>query len=300
MTLCEGFEPRRFFSSGIPRFDHVVVLIEENRSTGSIVGNPDAPYLNHLRGRGASFTHMHGETHPSQPNYLYLFSGANQGVTDNATPPRKFAAENLGGQLFAAGLKFKGFAQSLPVDGFEGTSSGSYDRKHNPWVNFTDVPAGANLRFERFPQDANGYKKLPTVSFVVPDEDHNMHTGTVAQADAFVRDNLLDYANWATKHNSLLIVTWDESEDSDAGNRIPTFFVGANIVPGKYHASLNHLNILSTLEDMYGLNRIAGAVSARPISDIWLSKAPLARAAMGATAIPAVRFSDDAILDLSL
>jgi acid phosphatase len=264
-------------SSIVPRFDQVVVLIEENHGNDAVIGNPDARYLNHLRGRGAYFTHMHGETHPSQPNYLYLFSGDNHGVTDNTPLADKLDAPNLGGQLFAAGLKFKGFAQSLPIDGFEGATSGAYVRKHNPWVNFADVPSGSNLRFERFPHDANGYKKLPPVSFVVPDEDHNMHTGTIAQADAFVRDNLLDYANWATKHNSLLIVTWDESDDA-ADNRIPTFFVGANIVPGKYHASLNHLNILRTLEEMHGLQAFAGEASTRAITEVWLPPNPAPRA----------------------
>ena len=298
MMFCESLESRRLFASGIPRFDHVVVVIEENRSYDQIVGNPDAKYLNHLRNRGASFTHMRGETNPSQPNYLYLFSGTNQGITDNTPPTTKIVAENLGGQLFAAGLKFKGFSQSLPFDGYEGTGNTLYERKHNPWVNFADVPSGANLRFERFPQDANGYKKLPAVSFVVPDEDHNMHDGSVAAADEFIRDNLLDYANWATKHNSLLIITWDEST-AELGNRIPTFFVGANIQPGKYHKSLNHLNILRTLEDMYDLKRIAGAATAKPITDIWINNAPAPRA-VSKSFVSARQIDDEAILDLSL
>ncbi|CAN5680702.1 phosphatidylinositol-3-phosphatase [soil metagenome] len=269
--LFEPLEPRRLFAAGIPRFDHVVVVIEENNSYEQIVSNPEAPYLNHLRARGASFTHIRGETHPSQPNYLYLFSGDNQGITDNTPPTQKIDAENLGGDLFAAGLKFKGFSQSLPIDGFEGNVSGAYERKHNPWVNFSDVPSGSNLRFERFPQDSNGYKKLPTISFVVPDEDHNMHDGPISTADTWIRDNVLDYANWAVKHNSLLIITWDESDDQ-FGNRIPTFFIGANVAPGRYHNSLNHLNVLRTLQDMYDLPPTGASAKAKPITDIWLNQ----------------------------
>ncbi len=304
MCCCESLESRALFAATIPRFDHVVVLIEENHSYEQIVGNADAPYLNHLRSRGASFTHMRGETHPSQPNYLYLFSGDNQGVTDNTPPTQKFTTPNLGGQLFAAGFKFKGFSQSMPVDGFEGNASGPYERKHNPWVDFADVPSGANLRFERFPRDANGYKKLPTVSFVVPDENNNMHDGSIAQADAFVRDNLLGYANWAVKHNSLLIVTWDEGDEA-VSERIPTFFIGANIVPGKYHAPLNHLNILRTLEDMYVLPATGGAANTRAITEVWrVIGAPPPRAATRSFSITSIDRADDlgdaAILNLSL
>lgn len=290
----------------MPRFDHVVVVIEENRSYEQIVGNPEALYLNHLRSRGASFTHMRAATNPSQPNYLNLFSGDNQGVTDDTPPTQKIDAPNLGGELFAAGFKFKGFSQSLPIDGFEGNDSGAYARKHNPWVNFSDVPSGSNLRFERFPRDANGYKKLPAVSFVVPDQDHNMHDGTVATADTWVRDNLLDYANWATKHNSLLIVTWDESDDASA-NRIPTFILGANVMPGRYHQPLNHFNLLRTIEDMYDLQPTGAAADAKPITNIWLTKTPVPPAPRAMHRIETSPFrsasprdTDDAILDLSL
>src|SRR4051812_9209118 len=39
---------------------------------------------------------------------------------------------------------------------------GRRPRKHNPRVDFADVPASANLPFTRFPQTAEGYANLPT------------------------------------------------------------------------------------------------------------------------------------------
>jgi hypothetical protein len=55
---------------------------EQARS--SVIGSAQAPYLNKLAAKGASMTHSYGVTHPSQPNYLALFSGSTQGVTSNA------------------------------------------------------------------------------------------------------------------------------------------------------------------------------------------------------------------------
>lgn len=41
----------------------------------------------------------------------------------------------------------------MPSDGYTGCTSGQYARKHNPWVNSTNVPSSSNLRFGRFPAD---------------------------------------------------------------------------------------------------------------------------------------------------
>ena len=75
---------------------HVVIVILENKSFGQIVGDREMPYLNALASGGALMTRAYFaetpygivprgyETHlparPSQPNYLYLFSGHHQGV----------------------------------------------------------------------------------------------------------------------------------------------------------------------------------------------------------------------------
>jgi len=40
--VYESLEPRRLFIASVPRFDHVVVLIEENSSYEDIVGKRDA------------------------------------------------------------------------------------------------------------------------------------------------------------------------------------------------------------------------------------------------------------------
>src|SRR5262245_19340249 len=70
-----------------PRPDRMVIVFEENKGYSQIIGSGQAPYINFLAQNGANFTSFYGMTHPSQPNYLEFFSGSNQGVTSNATPP---------------------------------------------------------------------------------------------------------------------------------------------------------------------------------------------------------------------
>ena len=289
--------------AGLPAYDHVVIVVEENKDYEQIIDNPNAPYINlTLRKEGANFTRMFGEEHKSQGNYFWLFSGSNQGVGFNDEVPSAqnnkdypFKTANLGAALIAAKRSFKGYAEDLPAIGScidlapVSAKHKLYARKHVPWISFANVPNGdtvatsSNLRFADFPTDPADFKTLPTVAFVIPNLDNDMHNGAPAESiprgDAWLKKNLGAYYQWAREHNSLLILTWDESDDQtksvgltdpfvkptdqktrDRQNRIPTIFAGAHIKPGDYPEGkgINHVNILRTLEAMYGLPR-AGA-----------------------------------------
>lgn len=71
-----------------------------------------------------------------------------------------------------------------------------------------------------------------------------------------------------TRHNSLLIVTFDE-DDYGAENHIPTIMYGAQVRPGRYAGQISHYNVLRTLLDMYELPAFAEAAAASPILDVW-------------------------------
>ncbi len=248
----------------VPRPDHVVIVVEENHSFDDVIGSSAAPYFASLVAQGALFTQSFALTHPSQPNYLALFSGSTQGVTDDSCP-QTFNADNLGHQLLAAKLGFTGYSEDLPSVGSTDCFPGEYDRDHNPWVDFTDLPASTNQPFSAFPTN---YAALPTVSFVMPDLDHDMHNGTVAQADSWLKTQLDGYVRWARTHNSLLIVTGDE-DDGSADNRIATIFVGAQVKPGRYGDRIDHYSVLRTIEKAYGLPLLGSAADARPITEVW-------------------------------
>ncbi|MCA2319747.1 acid phosphatase [Mycobacterium intracellulare] len=253
-------------AAAIPQPAHIVIVVEENRSENGIIGNKSAPFITSLAANGANMTQSYAETHPSEPNYLALFAGNTFGVTKDLCPINAGAAPNLGSELLAAGHTFVGFAEGLPTVGSPVCTAGKYARKHVPWANFTNVPAANSMPFSAFPM--GNYASLPTVSFVIPNNDNNMHDGSIAQADAWLNRQLSGYANWAVANNSLLILTFDE-DDNGSHNQIPTVFYGAHVRPGNYSEQINHYNVLSTVEQMYGLPKTGYAASAAPITDIW-------------------------------
>lgn len=254
---------------GIAPPDSIVMVIEENHSFSSIIGSSSAPYINSLAQQGALFTQSFGVEHPSQPNYLDLFSGANQGVTDDSCP-HTFSTENLASEVTAAGLTFTGFSEDLPAAGSTVCTSGAYARKHAPWTNFTNVPTSANQPFTSLPTD---FTTLPTISIIDPNLNNDMHDGTIAQGDIWLQQHIDSYLQFAKTHNGLLIVTWDE-DDSTSGNQIATIFVGPMVKQGQFTETINHFNVLRTLEDLYGLTRVGAAATATAISDVWKQPTP--------------------------
>ncbi len=251
----------------LPRPDHVVVVIEENRGYSQIMdARNSSSYIHALAKRGALFTQSYGVTHPSQPNYLALFSGSTQGVNNNSCSHR-FDSANLASSLLDKGLSFATYSESLPAVGDATCGAGAYQRKHNPVVNWqgAKIPADLNRRFADFPAD---FAKLPTVSFVVPDLNNDMHDGTFEAADSWLKKHIGPYADWAMKHNSLLILTWDE-DNFQEGNRIVTILVGPMVKAGSSDQRIDHYNVLRTLLDFYGLPAIGESRNAETIKRIW-------------------------------
>ncbi|RTL76441.1 MAG: phosphoesterase [Bradyrhizobiaceae bacterium] len=230
-----------------PTYDHIVVVIDENKNYSDVIGNAAAPFINSLVASGTLFTSYSAVTHPSEPNYLALFSGSTQGVTDDGIYffPN---APTLAGELIQAGYTFTGYAES------------SSTRSHDPWESFGDSQ-NLGQSFSQFPTDFN---QLPTVSFVIPNLNDDMHDGTVAQGDQWLSDNLSAYAAWAQANNSLLIVTFDES-DSSSSNQIPTIIVGDGIPVGENTQALNHYSLLHTIEDIYGLPGLTTNDTSAPV-----------------------------------
>ncbi|WP_322761005.1 alkaline phosphatase family protein [Frankia sp. Cr2] len=266
-----GLLPASAQAAALPTPDHVVVVVLENHSYSQIIGSSSAPYINNtLKSGGANLSSSYGITHPSQPNYLALFSGSTQGITnDSCYTPQFSSAANLGSELIGAGLTWGSYNEGLPSEGSTvcTKSSTKYARKHNPWFAFSNVPLNTAHTFAQFPTD---YTTLPKVSFVVPNLCNDMHDCSVSTGDTWVQNNLGAYATWAKTHNSLLVLTFDEDNGSSS-NHIATVVYGQHvIVGGSSSTTYNHYNVLRTLEDLSGLTTHAGnAATASDITGIW-------------------------------
>lgn len=304
LTLSQPCMARTPWNKHLPVYDHVVIVVEENHSFDDIVGSVKAPYINQLIQQGALLTKMYAEEHNSEGNYFWLFSGSNQGVgySDQIPDDAKGGVgnpPNLASALQAKGLSFGGYAESLPTVGSNVAHAGPYARKHVPWISFTNLDNGpnpatsVNLTMNEFPADH--FETLRTVSIVVPNLKNDMHDGSIETADAWLKTKLQAYIDWAQKHNSLLVLTFDEDshawttskglthpDDTDPNkrNHVASVLVGARIKPGQYPEApgLTHVNLLRTLEAMYGLNRSgaqqrwavkAGISNTRIITDVF-------------------------------
>jgi len=136
--------------AGLPAFRHVYLIVMENKAYESIVGSGEAPYLNDMISRYGLATRYTAVAHPSEPNYIALFSGATQGVTDDGV--HDLDAPNLADQLEQKGLTWRVFAQNVPLGCYTGAvasggpdGDGTYTRKHEPAISFTSI-AGDPVR----------------------------------------------------------------------------------------------------------------------------------------------------------
>lgn len=246
---------------------HVVIVVEENKEFRDIAGNVrSAPYLNGLIARGALFTRSYGVAHPSQPNYLALFAGVTDNNGDHCPPGGiDTNAPNLATELRDAHRSFAGYSEDLPQAGSRACWAGQYGRKHVPWADFDNVLPAENLPFSALP---SSYDALPAVSFIIPNLLDDMHSASIARGDAWLRDHVGPIIDWAMQHDTLVIITWDESDDA-VGNHIPTIFVGPMVRPGRYDEPVTHYRVLRTVEDLYGLAHAGASARALPIADVW-------------------------------
>jgi hypothetical protein len=79
-----------------------------------------------------------------------------------------------------------------------------------------------------------------------------MHDDTIADGDAWLASNLAAYAEWATTHNSLLVVVFDEG-DTSVDNHTVCILYGASVIPGEYTTTYNHYSLLRTILTSNGI-----------------------------------------------
>ena len=265
--------PQNGSASVKPEPLHIVVVILENHDYFQVLGSKDAPFINSLikDKQSAVFSKSFSIEHPSQPNYLDIYSGNNQGISTDGHPSKEpFTTPNLGRQLLDAGKSFVTYAEDLPFAGYNGNAYKSYVRHHNPAANWmgtgnNQIPVTCIQPFTAFPTD---YTQLPTVSLVIPNQQNDMHDGSVLQADEWIKNNFGNYIQWAKTHNSLFILTFDE-DDYSGSDHILTLFTGEMVKGGTIKDQMNHFNLLRTMEWIYDLPFAGNAAKVKPIENCW-------------------------------
>lgn len=251
----------------------------ENREATAITA-ASAPYLTGLANAYGFAGDYYGVGHPSEPNYIAAVAGSPLGVTSDGA--YQLADPSLFDQLTKAGLSWRVYAQDYPGGCFTGTSAaggldgpgaaGTYVRKHNPAISFTSISGNPTAcawiqPLRRFDPTAASFE------LVVPNLTNDMHDGSTAQGDAFLRafvPSILASPDWA---RTVLVITFDEGATNagqlgDHGGRVFTVVVRAglsHVVSRRYY---DHYSLLRTTEDAFGLPYLGAAATRSPMSDL--------------------------------
>jgi phosphatidylinositol-3-phosphatase len=165
---------------------HIFVIMLENHSKSSVLGDPNAPYINSLASQYAVAENYYGVTHPSEPNYVAAISGSNWFVNDD-NPANRFNHTNIVDQLEAKKLSWGAYMESMPSVGYTGdywpgTSQQLYASKHNPFVLFDDIrSSSARLAHDKpytsLATDLQKVSTTPNFVWITPNQCHDMHGG---------------------------------------------------------------------------------------------------------------------------
>ena len=252
----------------VPAFDHVVVVVLENKERGNVLGNPDAPAFNAFARKGAVLTGYRGVTHPSLPNYLALVSGSTHDISSDCTSCT-VGGRSLADTLEVRKLTWKAYAEGLPRTGWTGPSRGRYAKKHVPFLYFRRVLARP-ARLSRIVPLAQLTRdrvagRLPNFALVVPDLCHGMHDCSVATGDAWLKRFLPPLVNLP---GTAVFVVFDESDTADPG--VPALALGPLVRAHSYSTGvISHYGLLRTIEQGFGLPLLGRSARATPVTGIW-------------------------------
>jgi phospholipase C len=255
----------------IPSFDHVVVIVFENKERQQVLGNRSAPTFNRYAKGFANLTAYYAVTHPSLPNYIALVSGSTQRVTSDCTDCI-VDASSLADSLEAAGRSWKTYAQGLPFPGFTGAVYGRYAKKHNPFLYFRSIADDSARRkrivpFGRLAADLRA-RALPDFALVVPDMCRSMHDCNIRVGDTWLRRTVQPLLKLP---NTAIFVVFDEGRSGvRGGGHTAGLVLGTAVRPkSRFPALSGHYEVLRTIEQAWQLPHLGFSAGVRPITGIW-------------------------------
>jgi len=284
---------------GSGNIKNVFIVLEENHSWSQV---NTLPYVTHLQQIGAHSEQYWGPkgNHPSEPNYIWLeaaknfcLSNASPCSTNDDDPTTNLVkgAMHLTKLLDAAGVSWMSYQENMTAGQCPISSGGGFQAKHDPFVFFDDVvgspPSKTNAYciahhkpFSQFLPDLKA-GNVARYNFITPNQDHDMHDGTPAAADAWLQMNIDPIINpLSPNHNaplyahSALIVTWDEGSGGDGpiGMLVASPFakVGYKDTKGADYY-YTHSSMVLTMQKIFGVagTPIADAATAKDLGDMF-------------------------------
>ncbi|KAJ5925747.1 phosphoesterase-domain-containing protein [Penicillium verhagenii] len=246
-------------------FDRFYQVWLENVDYNDAAGNADQQWL---ASKGITLTNYFAVGHTSQPNYCAAASGDNYGM-DNDLFHDIANVSTVADLLNTKGISWGEYQQDIPYAGFQGynysnqkTYADDYVRKHNPLVSFNnisgnDTALGLIKSFNTFRTDLRK-KQLPQWAFITPNMTNDAHDTNITYGSHWLRGFVSELMNntyfW---DNTLMLLTFDESEVYDVPNRVFSILLGGavpkDLVGTKDDTLYTHYSSLASVEANWGL-----------------------------------------------
>lgn len=282
-------------ATSVPHYDHIFLIMEENNGFHDIIGNPAAPNFNYLARQFGLATDYYGVNGTSEPNYVGILGGSTFNInSDDAYWTEEINAPNLMSELDQAGISWKAYLQGLPHPDYQGIcypakcngapdSDPLYVSKHDGIQNYTTslnpTDWSRQVPISELWQDLSS-GNVPTLSYVVPDECHDMHgdppycldSGNygdpqnqhlVALGDAYLGRvvSAITNASFWSQGNNAIAITYDSGNGSggccDAnpgGGQVATVVITSHGPRAVQDAApANHYSMLSTIQHALGV-----------------------------------------------
>lgn len=236
-----------------PRYDHIFVIVEENKAYDQIIGSSNTPVINQLAKTYGLAANFYGVVHPSEANYVAMLGGSTFGIHDddafycrpksldiycgNANEAdyvnHTISSKSLVDQLQQKGLTWKGYFEDLPTPGstkvfYPNVIRALYASKHNGFISFKKVQDDPNLRkqivgLEELSADLKS-GNVPNYSHIILNQCHEMHglpecfekTKLIQTGDTWISkivNQITSSSLWSAPSNSAIIITWDEDNN---------------------------------------------------------------------------------------
>jgi hypothetical protein len=260
----------------VPNFGHIFVIVMENEEQTSIIGNSSAPYINSLATQYGQASNYTAVSHPSEPNYLALWSGSTQGVTDDAVY-NFTSGSTLADEIAASGRTWHVAAQNLSLGCYTGATAaggedgaGTYARKHAPAISWTSV-SGDPTRCANITDFSHFDPNLGNFWFIVPNLCNDMHDCSIATGDTFLKGFMPTILKSAAFADSVVFLTWDEGTTTiGGGGKVATIVISpfgkTAFVSSTSHS---HYSLLHTIENAWGMPCLASACAANDLREFF-------------------------------
>ena len=257
----------------VPAFEHIVMVLFENKEFGSVVGNSAMPYYNQLAQENTLLTQYYAIRHPSLPNYIALIGGDTFGIHSDCNDCF-VNAPSLPDLIEASGRSWKTYQEDMPQPCFLGGAH-DYAQKHNPFVYFDPIRLD-QARCERSVVPLGDLNTdiqagaLPNYIFITPNLCNDAHDCDLNVADAWLANLLttLVPALDATSQPYLIVLTFDEGQGNhsccglpeEAGGRVATVLVSPSAKSAfQDDTPYTHYSLLKTIAESWGLSYLGHA-----------------------------------------